>query len=270
MLNSRNSLRVLGKKPMTALPADALANCSKNIRTSCHSQLQKSKRKRSLSTRAGSEAATAPVVASGLMVGLETEGEAVIGTGGVAGTDVAVETAVEIESAAGPGRALARARPHASTPEGPQTRKLAKINRNRKRRFVALLQELQLTMADIRTMSATDEERGLAKINAKELLAKIPSDKGALFEATIRWDLLDSKLLDRLRPWVKKQLLELLGEEEQQFVDFVIGVLKKKSTAHHLVNDLRPVLDSETEDFVVRLWRMLIFELTRREQAFGL
>lgn len=64
----------------------------------------------------------------------------------------------------------------------------------------------------------------------------------------------------KLRGWVQKKTGELLGEEEASMVDFVMTHLKEQGTAKKMLASLSPVLDSEAEPFVTRLYRMLIYE----------
>lgn len=49
----------------------------------------------------------------------------------------------------------------------------------------------------------------------KTLIDKIPTDKRALFDYAIDWDLVDSSLMEkRIRPWVSKKIETFIGEPE--------------------------------------------------------
>lgn len=70
----------------------------------------------------------------------------------------------------------------------------------------------------------------------------------------------------RLKTWVTKKITELLGEEEATFVDFILEKVKAHVAAPSFLVELEPVLDSEAEVFMIKLWRMLIFEILRKEE----
>lgn len=68
-----------------------------------------------------------------------------------------------------------------------------------------------------------------------------------------------------LRPWISKKMLEFLSEEEPVLIDFIVGKLLKQSNPYDLCTELESILDSETESFVLKLWRMLIFNILLKE-----
>ena len=51
-----------------------------------------------------------------------------------------------------------------------------------------------------------------------------------------------------------------LGEEEDAVVDFVIEKLRERVDASVLLEELSVFLDEEAESFVLKLWRMIIYE----------
>jgi RNA recognition motif-containing protein len=102
-------------------------------------------------------------------------------------------------------------------------------------------------------------------IDAKELVQRIPTDKVELFSYPLAWTVIDDALLGRLRGWVTKKIGELLGEEETKFVDFILERLAKHTPAPAFLRELQPVLDTEAEIFMIKLWRMLIFEILRKQ-----
>lgn len=97
--------------------------------------------------------------------------------------------------------------------------------------------------------------------------SKIPSDSAALFATPIRWDLVDQHglLEKKIRPWVVKKIVEYLEVEEPTMIQFICTHIKEHKPAKELIAQLQPVLDEETEVFVITLWRMLLMESLKME-----
>jgi len=68
-----------------------------------------------------------------------------------------------------------------------------------------------------------------------------------------------------MKPWISKKLTEYLGSAEEDFVEFVLDSLRQKKDPKSIVQELEMVLDKEAETFVVKLWRMLIFEVAVKQ-----
>lgn len=95
----------------------------------------------------------------------------------------------------------------------------------------------------------------------KNLIEKIPTVKEELFRYSLNWDIVDEALVDkRIKPWVNKKIFEYIGEEEQTLVDFICSKVLSKCNAKEILEDVAMVLDDESEVFVVKMWRLLIYE----------
>uniref|UniRef100_A0A8C3G6K8 RNA binding motif protein 25 n=1 Tax=Cyclopterus lumpus TaxID=8103 RepID=A0A8C3G6K8_CYCLU len=95
----------------------------------------------------------------------------------------------------------------------------------------------------------TEEKRK----HIKSLIEKIPTARPELFTYPLDWTMVDSTLMDRrIKPWINKKIIEYIGEEEATLVDFVCS----KVSLHSVVI----VLDEEAEVFIVKMWRLLIYE----------
>ncbi|CAG8528735.1 4327_t:CDS:2 [Diversispora eburnea] len=91
------------------------------------------------------------------------------------------------------------------------------------------------------------------KKKIKELVNTIPSDKEGLW----KWNtILDNKL----RPFVSKKIVGYLGVQEDELVSFVTDHLRNNKSAAQLTKEMEVTLDEESELFVMKLWRMLIYE----------
>eukprot|EP00842_Homolaphlyctis_polyrhiza_P002416 jgi/Hompol1/3175/HPOL_003149-RA len=108
----------------------------------------------------------------------------------------------------------------------------------------------------------TKEERAIA---IQELISKIPTVKDEVWNWPMKWQFLDQKTLEgTLRPFLQQRIVEVIGDEENDLTDFVVEKIKGHATAQAIVDELKPVLDDETEVFVMKLWRMAIYETEAR------
>lgn len=69
-------------------------------------------------------------------------------------------------------------------------------------------------------------------------------------------------LLEKVvRPWIAKKIKELLGVEEQAMINLVVGHLKSGSaTSESMKTKVGGILDEDSEQFVLKLWQVLLFE----------
>jgi len=108
----------------------------------------------------------------------------------------------------------------------------------------------------------TEEKRK----NIKSLIEKIPTDKSDLFEFVIDWDAVDNQLMERrIRPWINKKIIEYIGEPEPTLVDFICSKVMAGSAPQGILDDVQMVLDEEAEVFVVKMWRLLIYEIEAKK-----
>ncbi|XP_015224533.1 PREDICTED: RNA-binding protein 25 [Cyprinodon variegatus] len=103
----------------------------------------------------------------------------------------------------------------------------------------------------------TEEKRK----HIKSLIEKIPTAKPELFSYPLDWTMVDSTLMERrVRPWINKKIIEYIGEEEPTLVDFVCSKVMAHSMPQSILDDVAMVLDEEAEVFIVKMWRLLIYE----------
>lgn len=104
--------------------------------------------------------------------------------------------------------------------------------------------------------------------NIKNLIDRIPTTKEELFAFPIDSSLVDSVLMEkRIRPWINKKIIEYIGEPEPTLVDFICSKVLVGSEPQSLLNDVQMVLDDEAEVFVVKMWRLLIYEIESKKQG---
>lgn len=103
----------------------------------------------------------------------------------------------------------------------------------------------------------TDEERDQA---VRQLAAEIPTDKDGLWAWDVKWEFVDdSVIVEKLRPFVEKKIVEYLGVQEQLLVEVVEEHVRQRGKPQELVEQLEGALDEEAEVLVKKLWRMVIF-----------
>ncbi|XP_077223091.1 RNA-binding motif protein 25-like isoform X2 [Tasmannia lanceolata] len=127
---------------------------------------------------------------------------------------------------------------------------------------------------------ARDREHGMDKLktsenkkllDAKQLIDMIPKTKEELFSYDINWAVYDKhELHERMRPWISKKITEFLGEEEATLVDYIVSSTKEHVRASQMLELLQSILDDEAEMFVLKMWRMLIFEIKKVETGLSL
>ena len=64
-----------------------------------------------------------------------------------------------------------------------------------------------------------------------------------------------------------KKMKEYLGEDEPALVEHICTKLRNRTAAAAVEDELSKVLDDEARVFVVKLWRMLLFELKAKQQG---
>ncbi|KAI9054636.1 hypothetical protein LZ554_001789 [Drepanopeziza brunnea f. sp. 'monogermtubi'] len=103
----------------------------------------------------------------------------------------------------------------------------------------------------------SDEERDQA---IRQLAADIPTEKEGLWAWEVKWEFVDdSVIVEKLRPFVEKKIVEYLGVQEQLLVEVVEEHIRTRGKPQELVEQLEGALDEEAEALVKKLWRMVIF-----------
>uniref|UniRef100_A0A671L2N0 RNA-binding protein 25-like n=1 Tax=Sinocyclocheilus anshuiensis TaxID=1608454 RepID=A0A671L2N0_9TELE len=139
--------------------------------------------------------------------------------------------------------------------EAPKKRKLVPLDYSEDERGGLSLDGAEVTGS--RPGVNTEEKRK----HIKSLIEKIPTVKQELFNYPLDWNMVDTALMDRrIRPWINKKIIEYIGEEEATLVDFVCSKVMAHSMPEGILDDVAMVLDEEAEVFIVKMWRLLIYE----------
>lgn len=73
----------------------------------------------------------------------------------------------------------------------------------------------------------------------------------------------------RIKPWVTKKIIEYIGEEEPALSDFICTSIMSKKNADLILADIRVVLDDEAEVFVVKMWRLIVYEIEAKRNGLS-
>lgn len=115
---------------------------------------------------------------------------------------------------------------------------------------------------NLNSVNLTSNNSNPSSTNETNLINLIPSNTSSLFSMTINWDIVyKNNLIEiKIKPWISQKIIEYLEEEEKDLINFICQHLNQRKSAQELIAQLKPVLDDETEVFVVKLWRLLIHE----------
>lgn len=109
----------------------------------------------------------------------------------------------------------------------------------------------------------TAEER---KQMVKELIDAIPTKKEELFDYSVAWVHLDDEVVEqKVKPWVEKKIRDYIGDDEPSLVSFICERVTSHTEPSRLLSDLAVILDDEAEPFVIKLWRLIIFQLEAKK-----
>jgi len=103
---------------------------------------------------------------------------------------------------------------------------------------------------------------------AKQIVEMIPTKKEDLVVFEMDWAIIDEKNIVKtiMEPWVKKKIRDYVGEEEPTLIEFILKMLLDHISPTEILEQVLPVLDEEAEAFVIKLWRLLIFEMIRHRR----
>ena len=123
-------------------------------------------------------------------------------------------------------------------------------------------QELSLKINQKLEKEKIKEKVLQSKQGLEKLVKQIPSKTAELFEFQLDWEALEKQeTMDRkIRPWLVKQSISILGAEEPDFINIILKKLQNRTDGYTMMEKFQEVLAEDTKDFMKKLWRMLIFE----------
>jgi len=97
----------------------------------------------------------------------------------------------------------------------------------------------------------------------KKLVSLLPKTLAELIQYPIKWEAFEyasSETHDRISAWIDKKITEFMGGEEPSFCAFIVEQVRSKTSPEDMLKSLQSVLDEDTEDFVRKLYQVLIYE----------
>lgn len=85
----------------------------------------------------------------------------------------------------------------------------------------------------------------------------------ALVAETLTCDHQHDIIPSKMQPWITKKVREYLGAEEATLVQFIATKLSTHSAPQDIRSELAPIFEEEANEFVLKMWRALIFEMLR-------
>eukprot|EP00698_Gefionella_okellyi_P005088 TRINITY_DN14674_c0_g1_i1.p1 TRINITY_DN14674_c0_g1~~TRINITY_DN14674_c0_g1_i1.p1 ORF type:complete len:558 (-),score=108.51 TRINITY_DN14674_c0_g1_i1:1016-2656(-) len=100
----------------------------------------------------------------------------------------------------------------------------------------------------------------------KQLIDRLPTERAEVYAWSINWAAMDAAniLETKVRPFVNKKLVEVLGTDKGLLGDRIMQKLKAHSAASQVIELVSVMLEPQAaDDFVLRLWRFVMFEQER-------
>jgi RNA-binding protein 25 len=103
----------------------------------------------------------------------------------------------------------------------------------------------------------------------KELGRQVPQNKMELWQFEIDWEKLSkSVVLERnIRPWLEEMSNEYMGGVEEKFIALVEKKLLSRSHPDKIIKILKQLLDDDSEEFVIKLWKKLVLEYLKLQNG---
>ena len=147
--------------------------------------------------------------------------------------------------------------------DAPQ-RRLIPLQYSEEEQKAAQAAAAQAATANTAAASATTVVDKDAEID--KLKRQIPRSMDSLASTPINWDAFDAaqpKMGSKVGKWVSGQIEKLLGQHEETLLNFVQGELRKHSAPAAMLSELSPILDLEAEEFVLKLYQIVVFESSK-------
>lgn len=115
-----------------------------------------------------------------------------------------------------------------------------------------------------------DEEKKKELELVKVIHAKLPRTREDIFKTPLNWNtLFKFDLVEKKgRPWIAKKTRDYLGGvEELSIINLIVKVLNQKPNPQQLITKVKTILDDVTEEFVEKLWQMLVFENMKADEG---
>jgi len=116
-------------------------------------------------------------------------------------------------------------------------------------------------------VEGSDKQFKDCRSQSNPLITSIPSSWEDVKNYVIDWQTFDSIRLNegtsQMQKWIGQKVAELLGEAEPSMTQFIYDKVCEHTPPDALYKDLLAVLDEDTEAFVRKLYRMVVYEIKK-------
>ncbi|KAM9999804.1 hypothetical protein ACTFIZ_008282 [Dictyostelium cf. discoideum] len=96
-------------------------------------------------------------------------------------------------------------------------------------------------------------------------LSRISNDREQIFKFKIDWNYVDknpSIINESMKAWITTKVIEFFGAKEDELIDFILNLLKTHLEPTNIILKLRDVFENNADDFVLQLWRILLYYIS--------
>ncbi|EGC39016.1 hypothetical protein DICPUDRAFT_148225 [Dictyostelium purpureum] len=97
-------------------------------------------------------------------------------------------------------------------------------------------------------------------LQLQNIAAEIPVTADELFKLKVsNWNVIDKQINEKMKPWITQKVISFFGTQENEFIDFIVDLLESHTEPNNIVLKLKDVFEENAEDFVLKMWRMILF-----------
>jgi RNA-binding protein 25 len=128
---------------------------------------------------------------------------------------------------------------------------------------------VELNLPEVNHEEVDHEEERRKREAVAELEREVPQNKMELWQFAIDWDKLSkSVVLERnIRPWLEEMSNEYMGGVEEKFIALVEKKLLSRSHPDKIIKIMKQLLDDDSEEFVIKLWKKLVLEYLKLQNG---
>lgn len=136
-----------------------------------------------------------------------------------------------------------------------------------KRKEIEELEKAKTKESKVKVYTEEDRKELIEKV--KKIYKELPSSPSHILEYPINWEgLIHFNVIDVvIYRIIAKRVKDILKVEEQNLIKYVVEQLKKRIKAKELKKGLHSVLDDEAGEFVVSVWKAMIYECKKIDQG---
>ncbi|CCG80931.1 Putative uncharacterized protein [Taphrina deformans PYCC 5710] len=96
----------------------------------------------------------------------------------------------------------------------------------------------------------------------------IPFSKPELWKYQVKWDLLDESTLNKLRIFIAKKIVDVLGVEEEDLTSAIMALIHARKGGQDIEQELDAAIGdaAESEVTAIKIWRFFILSLELKER----